>query len=194
MRSYNPAYNVITPTGYLHEFKDFDVRSLSPPTSTTPSNTQQTMNKDHSPEISLYLPECVVSALKDGKFQISGKDAGSALKGLSTKHDFAFKATNAAEGVLWYDAIVNGAKANNKTGGIAAAAPAIDTTASIFTTPVVASPIVASPIVNGEYPPAYYGGKDQETGVAKAPAAAPAPVIVAGTPAPPPVRPAEKSA
>lgn len=87
MRSYNNSYYVVTPSKYLHEFKEPD---------------NKTYAKEYEPEMSLYLPECTVGALKDGKFQISGKDSGSKM---STKHDFAFKAGSPAEAAKWHEAI-----------------------------------------------------------------------------------------
>lgn len=87
MRSYSPAYYILTPTGFLHEFKDQD------------SNGE--------PEMSLYLPDCTIGALghepgNNTKFIISGKDAGSRIAG---KHDFRFKAGNVEEAKRWYEAL-----------------------------------------------------------------------------------------
>lgn len=87
MRSYYSSYYAVTPSKYLHEFKEPD---------------NKTYAKEYEPEMSLYLPECTIGALKDGKFQISGKDAGSKM---STKHDFAFKAGSPAEAAKWHEAI-----------------------------------------------------------------------------------------
>lgn len=52
--------------------------------------------------MSLYLPECTVGALKDGKWTISGKDSGSRM---SSKHEFAFKAGSVQEGERWHGEI-----------------------------------------------------------------------------------------
>jgi hypothetical protein len=44
---------------------------------------KQNFNKEPEPETSLYLPDCTVGALSkepDGKFIISGKETGGALK------------------------------------------------------------------------------------------------------------------
>jgi len=90
MRGYNSAYYVVTPAKYLHEFKDNDVYS-----------------KDPSPEMSLYLPDCTVGALSkapDAKFVISGKDAGG-MKSISSRHDFAFKASHHEEAAKWHQII-----------------------------------------------------------------------------------------
>ncbi|RPA96686.1 hypothetical protein L873DRAFT_1829330 [Choiromyces venosus 120613-1] len=75
MRSYSAAYYVVTPC---------------------------------NPEMSLYLPDCTVGALSkpsDAKFIISGKDAGSSMKALSTKHDYAFKAATHEEAAKWHSII-----------------------------------------------------------------------------------------
>jgi len=104
----------------------------------------QHLNNDPGPEMSLYLPDCTIGALsKEGKFQVSGKDAGSALKGLSTKHDFAFKAGNYAEAQKWHEAI--GKCAGLKTDQIPISTP---------TTPAVVE----------AGPPAYEAPPGQETG------------------------------
>lgn len=66
-----------------------------------PPSARQHLNRE--PELSLYLPDTVLSALSaEGKFQITGKDAGSKL---GTKHDFAFKASSYGEAQRWYEAI-----------------------------------------------------------------------------------------
>lgn len=87
MRSYSPSYYILTPSGFLHEFKDQDSHG--------------------EPEMSLYLPDCTIGALgnqpeNNTKFVISGKDAGSRLAG---KHDFRFKAGNVEEAKRWYEAL-----------------------------------------------------------------------------------------
>lgn len=147
MRSYNSAYYVITPTKYLHEFKDPD---------------NKTYAKEYEPEMSLYLPECTIGALKEGKFTVQGKDAGSALKGLSSKHEFAFKAGSAAEGARWHEVI--GRCAGLRTG--------------------------ESPLDTPVSPPAYERHDSQESGVSgvsvvgvgRTPPVSASPVSAAGKP------------
>jgi len=90
--------------------------------------------------MSLYLPDTVLSALSaEGKFQITGKDAGSKL---STKHDYAFKASSYIEAQRWYEAI--SACVNHKTD----VAPPSTPPAGASTTAVEKSP--ASPVVAGQ--------------------------------------------
>ncbi|KAL7273570.1 hypothetical protein RUND412_003555 [Rhizina undulata] len=91
IKSYNSNYYVVTPSKYLHQFKDNDNYS-----------------RDPDPEMSLYLPDCTLGPLSkapEGKFTISGKDVGSTL-GFG-KHEFAFKASSHDEGAKWHAAISN---------------------------------------------------------------------------------------
>jgi hypothetical protein len=154
MRSYNSAYYVVTPSKYLHEFKDLN-----------------SLKQEVEPEMSLYLPDCTISAInQEGKFQITGKDAGSSLKGLSTKHDYAFKPTDPASGQKWYEAI-------SKCIGIKSGdSPITPTTATTTTPPAVAE--------KEGGPPAYtQGANGQENGTTS--------VAVGGAP---PAQVAEKAA
>ena len=89
------------------------------------------MTKDPEPELSLHLPECTIGALsKDAKFRISGKDAGSALKGASIKHDFAFKAASSAEAQRWHDVLVRCAGNSSAAGAASPVSPVSPTTAT----------------------------------------------------------------
>ncbi|KAI5849795.1 hypothetical protein BZA05DRAFT_419606 [Tricharina praecox] len=133
IRSYNQSYYVVTPSKYLHEFKDLDH-----------------LNREPEPELSLYLPDTVLSALNsEGKFQITGKDAGSKL---STKHEYAFKASSHDEGQRWYEAI--SACVNHKSD----LAPAV-------TPPGGASTVAIEPPAYDKTPPAVTG---QQSGVTTA--------------------------
>ncbi|KAA8910036.1 hypothetical protein FN846DRAFT_940364 [Sphaerosporella brunnea] len=125
MRSYNQAYYVLTPSKYLHEFKDLDH-----------------LNREAQPEMSLYLPECAIGALsKEGKFQVSGKDAGSML---STKHDFAFKANNYAEGQQWHEAISRCAGVNTNQSPVST--PSVATAVETGTTTAAPPAYTPSPV------------------------------------------------
>ncbi|KAI2794450.1 hypothetical protein POX_a01049 [Penicillium oxalicum] len=53
LKGYNTGYYVVTPAGFLHEFKDND-----------------DVRKEPSPELSLYLPDCVVGAVDGVKFNV----------------------------------------------------------------------------------------------------------------------------
>ncbi|KAI1806266.1 hypothetical protein F4811DRAFT_560529 [Daldinia bambusicola] len=83
------GYYVVTPSKYLHEFKDDD-----------------NLRHDPKPELSIFLPDAVISAPSGEKFTIKGKDKGgsfsSKLAGTSELH---FKAHSPAEAEKWYEAI-----------------------------------------------------------------------------------------
>jgi len=78
LKTYNSSHYVITPSKYLHEFKDTD-----------------NFRKDPCPELSLYLPDCTVGAVSGPKFNIRGKDvSGSRVSSaLSTNHELALRRT-----------------------------------------------------------------------------------------------------
>ena len=87
LKSYNQGYYVLTPSGFLYQFKH-------------PEPAQDTM-----PEMGLYLPECQVSkSNRIGKytFLVVGKDA---QKKITTRHKFAFKTSSQQELDQWYSAI-----------------------------------------------------------------------------------------
>ncbi|KAF3917793.1 hypothetical protein ABW20_dc0103867 [Dactylellina cionopaga] len=87
MKSYDAYHYAVTPAGYLHEFsKNNDF-------------------KEHpEPELSLYLPECVIGAAPasgEAKFIVAGKDANK-NQHLTGKHEFSFKASSSDEAMKWY--------------------------------------------------------------------------------------------
>ncbi|KAL7622340.1 hypothetical protein AAE478_007844 [Parahypoxylon ruwenzoriense] len=83
------AYYVVTPSKYLHEFKDDD-----------------NLRYDPKPELSLYIPDAVISAPSGEKFQIKGKDkSGSFSSKLAGSSELHFKAHSAADAQKWYDAL-----------------------------------------------------------------------------------------
>lgn len=87
LKSYNTGYYVLTPSGFLHQFKAAD-----------PS-------QDSAPELSLYLPECQISkSSQPGSytFKIVGKDS---LKMITTRHKFAFKTTSQHDLDQWFSAL-----------------------------------------------------------------------------------------
>lgn len=130
MRSYYASYYVLTPAGYLHEFKDQDSSNYT---------------KDSEPEMSLFLPECSIGALStENKFIISGKDMGSTL---GRKHDFAFKCGSAEEAAKWHDALSRAAGV--KTDDIPPPTPA---TPTVEKNAVVGAP---APAADGSTPPPY---------------------------------------
>ncbi|KAI2780404.1 hypothetical protein F4815DRAFT_148962 [Daldinia loculata] len=83
------AYYVVTPSKYLHEFKDDD-----------------NLRHDPKPEVSIFLPDAVISPPTGEKFLIKGKDKGGSFSSkLAGTSEFHFKAHSAAEAQKWFDAI-----------------------------------------------------------------------------------------
>lgn len=87
LKSYNQGFYIISPAGYLYQFKSAE------PT------------QDSTPDISLYLPGCQVSkSSKVGKyvFKIVGRDS---QKAIFTRHKYVFKANSPQELEQWYGAV-----------------------------------------------------------------------------------------
>ncbi|KAF2123261.1 hypothetical protein BDV96DRAFT_15973 [Lophiotrema nucula] len=90
MRSYDTNYYVVTPSKFLHEFK-----------------TDDDFAKDPVPEVSLYLPDCIVGGCNGQKFNIKGKDVSKGKVGntFSMNHEFQFKAHTPAAANQWWEII-----------------------------------------------------------------------------------------
>jgi hypothetical protein len=90
MRSYDTNYYVVTPSKFLHEFK-----------------TDDDFAKDPVPELSLYLPDCVVGAVAGQKFNVKGKDVSKGKLGnsLSMNRELAFKANTPQAAAQWWGII-----------------------------------------------------------------------------------------
>ncbi|KAG2417420.1 hypothetical protein HFD88_008639 [Aspergillus terreus] len=90
IKGYSSGYYVVTPARYLHEFKDND-----------------DLQRDPSPELSLYLPDCVVGAIDGNKFTVKGKDVSSGKVGnaFHTTSELNFKAVSASDAERWWNAI-----------------------------------------------------------------------------------------
>ncbi|KAI5866161.1 hypothetical protein GGS23DRAFT_371631 [Durotheca rogersii] len=83
------AYYVVTPSKFLHEFKDDDNVRIDP-----------------KPELSIYLPDAVIGVPSGEKFYIKGKDRGGSFSSkLAGTSELQFKAHSAADAQKWYDAI-----------------------------------------------------------------------------------------
>ncbi|KAI0391766.1 PH domain-containing protein [Xylariaceae sp. FL0594] len=130
------AYYVVTPSKYLHEFKNDD-----------------DLHHDPKPELSIYLPDAVVGTPNGDKFNVKGKDrAHSFSSKLAGSSELAFKAHTAADAQKWFEAIKVAAGA---TGSVYESTPA---------SPVVAGP--GSQSSAGSKPAAVeLGHKDQEAGI-----------------------------
>lgn len=86
---YSTGYYVVTPSKFLHEFKDSD-------------NTRN----DPKPELSIYLPDAVVGTPNGEKFHVKGKDKSKTISSkLSGSAELNFKAHTAADAQKWYDVI-----------------------------------------------------------------------------------------
>jgi len=90
---YSTGYYVVTPSKYLHEFKDND-----------------NFRKDPSPELSIYLPDATIGAVAGEKFNVKGKDVSGGLSSkLSGSPEVAFKAHTAADAQKWWEVIKSAA-------------------------------------------------------------------------------------
>jgi len=90
MKKYDASYYVVTPSKFLHEFK-----------------TDDDFAKDPSPELSLYLPDCIAGALNGDKFNVKGKDVSKGKVGntFSMSHELAFKAHTPQSAQQWWEII-----------------------------------------------------------------------------------------
>jgi hypothetical protein len=89
MSGYSTGYYVVTPSKFLHEFKDND-----------------NLRKDPVPELSIYLPDAVIGATNGEKFNIKGKDVSKGIGSkLSGSSEISFKAHSASDAQKWYEVI-----------------------------------------------------------------------------------------
>ena len=89
MSGYSTGYYVVTPSKFLHEFKDND-----------------NLRKDPVPELSIYLPDATIGATNGEKFNVKGKDVSKGLSSkLSGTSELAFKAHTAADAQKWFEVI-----------------------------------------------------------------------------------------
>ncbi|KAJ4293732.1 hypothetical protein N0V88_005240 [Collariella sp. IMI 366227] len=86
---YATGYYVVTPSRFLHEFRDSDV-----------------LRKDPVPDLSIYLPDAVLGAPHGEKFNVRGKDRSGHMGGkLAGTSELAFKAHSPAEAEKWFEVI-----------------------------------------------------------------------------------------
>ncbi|KAF2650555.1 hypothetical protein K491DRAFT_720655 [Lophiostoma macrostomum CBS 122681] len=90
LRSYDTNYYVVTPSKFLHEFK-----------------TDDNFAKDPAPELSLYLPDCIIGGCNGQKFNVKGKDVSKGKVGntFSMSHELQFKAHTPQAATQWWEAI-----------------------------------------------------------------------------------------
>ena len=147
IKGYSTGYYVVTPARYLHEFKD-----------------NNDFHKDPTPELSLYLPDCVVGAIDGVKFNVKGKDVSSGKIGnaFHTTTELSFKAHSASDAEKWWTVI------KDCTRGTPLATPAA-------TSPVSPAAAAAAPTRSpSQTQPPVYAEKDKEAAIASS-SAAPAP-------------------
>lgn len=92
---YQTSYYVVTPSRFLHEFKDDDFH-----------------RRDPVPELSIYLPDAVLSTPQGEKFTVKGKDKSGHMGGkLAGTTELNFKAHSPSEAEKWYEALRKAATA-----------------------------------------------------------------------------------
>jgi hypothetical protein len=104
---YKSGYYTVTPSKYLHQFEDSD-----------------NFKKDPTPELSLYLPDCIVGAVSGEKFNIKGKDVtkGKVSGAFSMSHEFAFKAHTSGDAHKWHS-VIQGAIGTGSSEVMSSASP-----------------------------------------------------------------------
>lgn len=90
IKGYSTGYYVVSPARYLHEFKSND-----------------DFQKDPTPDLSLYLPDCIVGAIDGVKFNVKGKDVSSGKVGnaFHTNTELSFKAHSSNDAEKWWSVI-----------------------------------------------------------------------------------------
>lgn len=102
MSGYSTGYYAVTPSKYLHEFKDND-----------------NLKKDPTPELSIYLPDATIGATSGEKFNVKGKDVSKGIGSkLSGSSEISFKAHTAADAQKWFEVIRSASGAGPSTGSI----------------------------------------------------------------------------
>jgi len=95
LSGYKSAYYAVTPAKYLHQYEDANNFGKNEP----------------SPDMSLYLPDCMVGAVKDSKFNVKGKDTSKGKVGnaFQTSHELQFKAHSPQDAQKWWEIICKAA-------------------------------------------------------------------------------------
>lgn len=90
LKGFSSGYYAVTRSKFLHGFKSND-----------------DIQTDPSPELSLHLPDCTLGALGGAQFHVKGKDVSSGKIGktLSLSHEFEFRAPTADVAQRWWSII-----------------------------------------------------------------------------------------
>lgn len=130
------GYYVVTPSKFLHEFKDDD-----------------NLANDPKPELSIYLPDAVIGVPSGDKFNVKGKDRNKSFSSkIAGTSELAFKAHSPADAQKWFEAI---SVAAGSTGSVYESTPA---------SPVVGGPESQSS-TSSKVPKVDSGHKEQEAGI-----------------------------
>ena len=152
IKGYSSSYYVVTVARYLHEFKDDD-----------------DFRRDPTPELSLYLPDCVIGATDGVKFSVKGKDISSGKVGnaFHSTTELSFKAHTANDAEKWFTVLKDANRGQTQTSSTPAS-------------PAVTTPATEANGAQGAQPPAYTE-KQTESPTNTAPTDSKSPT--AGTPA-----------
>ena len=108
---YSTGYYVVTPSKFLHEFKDSD-----------------NARNDPKPELSIYLPDAIIGSPAGDKFNVKGKDKSKSMSAKFTgSAEISFKAHTPADAQKWFQIISGVAGATGPAAEMSApASPAIE--------------------------------------------------------------------
>lgn len=144
MRGYSSGYYVVSAARYLHEFKDDD-----------------DFRRDPTPDLTLYLPDCVIGATDGAKFSVKGKDISGNMVGnaFHTTTELQFKAHTPDDAEKWFTVIKDASRGHVAAASTSAAAtptsPAPTTPATETTPAAGAAGATETNGAGGAQPPAY---------------------------------------
>jgi hypothetical protein len=143
MAGYSTGYYVVTPSKFLHGFKDND-----------------NYRHDPTPDISIYLPDATIGATNGDKFNVKGKDVSKGLGSkLSGSSEIAFKAHTPADAQKWFEII-------SSTAGAAPGKAALTSEPASPISPVDEKRVVSQPPTYSEgSPSAHQPGTIQTSGI-----------------------------
>jgi hypothetical protein len=140
MSGYSTGYYVVTPSKYLHEFKD-----------------NEYLKKDPTPELSIYLPDATIGTTSGEKFNVKGKDVSKGIGSkLSGSSEIAFKAHTSSDAQKWFEVIRSAAGASGPAAAYSGSTPT--------------SPVSPDEKRVGSFPPQYAKGSASTTAAAEKPA------------------------